>query len=396
MSPKKPTYVSLYSGCGGFDLGFEQAGYRGLGAFDICRDAVDVHLSNVRSKCHVADLLSVTISKQDVGNADVVIAGSPCQGFSSLGQRRTTDPRNSLLLRGAQLAAGLAPKVIVLENVCGVLSPSLKGHWDGAIAVLEHAGYSTNTLRLTTSNFGLPQIRKRVMLIAVRDLDPTKMVLQTSPPAALRSTLNVVDQLTNHAPTVLNPDTEAYQIASRIGQHQKLCNVRGSDRSVPTWDIPEVFGKTTLPERQLLVAFRKLRRQVRVRDFGDADPLTMEVIKRECGKESPAVVRALLAKGYVRQISGRYDLAHTFNGKYRRLSFDHPSPAVDTRFGIPQYFLHPEENRGLSVREAARIQGFPDEFVFAGTLPVQYRLVGNAVPPPVANAVAVAIQEAFL
>jgi DNA (cytosine-5)-methyltransferase 1 len=396
MPKSRPTYVSLYSGCGGFDLGFEQSGYRGLGAFDICEDAVAVHNRNLRSKCHVANLQTTTVSQADLGCPDVVIAGSPCQGFSNLGKRRTTDPRNSLLQRGACLAVSLRPKVIVLENVCGVLSSSLKSHWDDAVAILEDACYSTVTWRLTSSDFGLPQIRKRVLLVAVRDKDPNTMQLQSRPSRSLRDCLDGVDKLSNHEPTVLHPTSDAYKIASHIRQHQKLCNVRGGERSVPTWEIPLVFGKTTKRERQILVEIRHLRRRIRIRDHGDADPLTMEIIKRECGCDSAAVVNTLIDKGYMRRISGRYDLVHTFNGKFRRLSLEHQSPAVDTRFGTPRYFLHPEENRGFSVREAARIQGFPDDFVFAGTLPVQFRLVGNAVPPPVAKAVAVAIQDAFL
>lgn len=157
-----------------------------------------------------------------------------------------------------------------------------------------------------------------------------------------------------------------------------------------------MFGKTTQRERKLLVAMRRLRRQVRSRDYGDADPLTITVIKRECGGDAATVLRTLIDKGYIRRVGKRYDLVHTFNGKFRRLSLTHPSPTVDTRFGTPRYFLHPEEERGFSVREAARIQGFPDDFVFTGSLPIQFRLVGNAVPPPVSKAVATAIRKALL
>ena len=161
---------------------------------------------------------------------------------------------------------------------------------------------------------------------------------------------------------------------------------------MPTWEIPEVFGKTTRDERHILVAMRKLRRQVRERENGDADPLKLSTIKKQCGVQADASIKNLVEKGFVRQIGRRFDLAHTFNGKYRRLSVVHPSPAVDTRFGIPRYFLHPEENRGFSVREAARIQGFPDSFTFEGPRSTQFRLVGNAVPPPVAKAIAVALK----
>lgn len=396
MLKKSPTYVSLYSGCGGFDLGFERSGFRGLGAFDISEDAVAVHRQNLRGKCHVADLQTASLSRSDYGIPDVVISGSPCQGFSSLGKRLTADPRNSLLQRGAQLAVGLGPKVIVLENVCGVLSTSLKQHWDGAVSILEGAGYETVTRRLTCSDFGVAQIRKRVFLIAVRECNPDKIMLRKTSAFLLERCLRDVEGLPNHEPAVLKRDSEAYLIASHIQQHQKLCNVRGGERAVPTWEIPKVFGKTTGRERKLLMAIRRLRRQIRIRDHGDADPLTTTAIKRECGSDAEAVLHALIDKGYVRRVGRRYDLVHTFNGKFRRLSLAHPSPAVDTRFGTPRYFLHPEENRGFSVREAARIQGFPDDFVFNGALPVQFRLVGNAVPPPVAQGLATAIRDELL
>ncbi|HMG66240.1 MAG TPA: DNA cytosine methyltransferase, partial [Chitinophagaceae bacterium] len=78
-------------------------------------------------------------------------------------------------------------------------------------------------------------------------------------------------------------------------------------------------------------------------------------------------------------------LAHTFNGKYRRLCYTKVSPTVDTRFGNPKYFLHPEEHRAITVREAARIQGFPDNFIFKGNKAEQYRMIGNAVPPKMSH-----------
>ena len=93
----------------------------------------------------------------------------------------------------------------------------------------------------------------------------------------------------------------------------------------------------------------------------------------------------LLRKGYIRRTGDAYDLAGTFNGKFRRLSWNEPSCTVDTRFGAPRYFLHPDKERGFTVREAARIQGFDDQYVFIGEKNAQYRLIGNAVPPPLGN-----------
>ena len=164
MPKKKPTYMSLFSGCGGFDLGFQQGGFRGLGAFDINPSAVAVHQQNVRGQCHAADLQTASITTRDFGRPDVVISGSPCQGFSSLGKQKQDDPRNRLLCRGAKIAVGLKPEIIVLENVTGVLSNGLRSHFEKAIAILVKAGYEATTLKIKCSDFGLPQIRKRVLL----------------------------------------------------------------------------------------------------------------------------------------------------------------------------------------------------------------------------------------
>ena len=396
MSKEAHTFLSLFSGCGGFDYGFEECGYKSLGAFDIDSDAVAVHSVNLKGDCHVADLQTASVTRANFGQPNVVISGSPCQGFSSLGKRQHSDPRNSLLWRGAEIATGLRPEVIVLENVSGVLTATLKHHFERAISVLNSSGYMTQTLQVTCSDFGVPQIRKRVFLFGYLKRLERKLALVPAPGTTLENCLRDVVNCGSHEPVVLKKGSNEFRIAKRIRQHQKLCNVRGGDRAVATWEIPEVFGNTTSTEQRVLVAIRRLRRQNRIRANGDADPVTLAILRRECGSRAESVLTRLVEKGYVRSIGKRFDLAQTFNGKYRRLSNSHHSPAVDTRFGTPRYFLHPEENRGFSVREAARIQGFPDDFVFAGSLATQFRLVGNAVPPPVAMAVAKAIKESLL
>jgi len=391
-----PTFVSLFSGCGGFDVGFGHAGFRGLAAFDISPDAVTVFRSNIHENCHLADLTNSSVTRATIGKPDVVIAGSPCQGFSTLGNNHSADPRNSLLLRGAQIAVGLRPRVIVLENVCGVLSTKMRPHWEAANNILENAGYGTITQRVTCSEYGVPQIRRRVFLVAAKSKSLCDFSIARRRAVSLRESLANVHGLPNHRPIALEPKSDAFVIASQIRQHQKMCNVRGGERSVPTWSIPKVFGKTTKRERLVLCAIRRLRRQIRVRDFGDADPLTLSDIKQECGNDIEPTIDRLIEKGYLRRVKRRYDLTHTFNGKYRRLSYAHTAPAVDTRFGTPKYFLHPEEQRGLTAREAARIQGFPDEFVFEGSMATQFRLIGNAVPPPVAECIATAIKDSLV
>jgi len=392
---RKPSFVGLFCGCGGFDLGFEQAGYRSVAAFDIDSQAVENFNRNLLGSARSCDL-SVLHNLQLPTRPDVVIAGPPCQGFSTLGHRAEHDPRNSLLVRAATLAARCQPRVVLIENVLGAIAGVHHSYWIKARRILELNGFYTREFRIVGTDFGIPQIRRRVILLAARreleDFEgpnnPTNATLATA--------LKCIEHLPNHDPHLLRRGTDDYRVAKRIKSHQKLCNVRGGPRSVPTWDIPEVFGAVTSCERQLLTAVQRLRRQQRARTFGDADPVHLSALKEALGTDPKLHVRRLRSKGYLRQFGNCYDLAHTFNGKYRRLSWDHPAPTVDTRFGQPRYFLHPDEHRGLSVREAARIQGFPDDFVFSGSRSTQFRMIGNAVAPPIGQWFAQTILERLL
>ena len=393
---KALTFVSLFSGCGGLDLGFEQAGFRGVAAYDFDRFAIDTHNANLRTPGHVCDLTEIASLKDMIATPSVVIAGPPCQGFSTLGLRRLDDPRNSLVVVGTKLAIELQPKAIVLENVSGVISGEHQSYWRQAELLLKQAGYSVATHKLTSSDFGVPQIRRRVVMIAWKGKGEFVPLLHSAERSSLTAALTSIDGLKNHEPKALLPGTSDYKIARRIGPHQKLCNVRCGERSIPTWAIPEVFGKTTSAERDVLSAIQRLRRQVRLRATGDADPVLFRDVTNRCGRDVKTQIDRLCEKGFLRRIGRRFDLAHTFNGKFRRLAWQHSAPAVDTRFGEPRYFLHPEEHRGLSVREAARIQGFPDEFEFFGPRAAQFRMVGNAVPPPLARHIAMAIRDQLL
>jgi len=243
---------------------------------------------------------------------------------------------------------------------------------------------------------GVAQTRRRVVALAWNTGKELEPKITEVPGGTLRDAIENINGASNHHPNFLERGSKLVKIAKRIGPGQKLCNVRGGPRAVHTWDIPEVFGYTTEGERTLLEALLRLRRQNRVRDFGDADPVTAHRLYLHLGKPVAATLRELQRKGFVRRKGKYYDLAHTFNGKFRRLRWDKPAPTVDTRFGSPRYFLHPKENRGFTVREAARIQGFPDWFAFDEAENVQYRLIGNAVPPPLARCLAFFIRDALL
>jgi len=398
MAERKPrnyTYISLFCGCGGFDQGFTKKGFKCLGAYDIDPNVIKVHQNNIPGPAFVHDLLENDLPGNiKPGSVDVVISGSPCQGFSTVGRRKINDPRNKLLMVGGEIAIKLNTKVFVAENVMGSASGRHKKYWNKLIRLLNSNGYNTEVLCCNATDLGLPQLRKRVILIAWRGDKRIDLKLPKLIPRPLREILEGVEGAANHTIATLCPTSEIYKIAKQISPSQKLSNVRGGERSVHTWDIPDVFGPVNSHEKELLLKIMRLRRQNRIRRAGDADPVPLATLERECTKSISPIVKSLLSKGYIREQGNEcYDLVHTFNGKFRRLSWDGYSPTVDTRFGSPRYFLHPEEHRGFTPREAARIQGFDDDFVFSGSIDQQFTMIGNAVPPPMAEAIAELIKR---
>jgi DNA (cytosine-5)-methyltransferase 1 len=374
-------FASLFSGCGGFDLGFIKNGFQPAGAFDNDPEAVANYKESVSKRVTLADLTK-TFDVDSVRSVDALIAGPPCQGFSTAGKRDLNDERNELLSLTGRLALLINPRVLVVENVPGSIAGKHSRYFDDLDQSMRAAGYRTHKMSIQVSKLGMAQLRRRILFFAWRTGRDITFPVPTGIPKDLRSTIKGACTAANHDPRFLVPETRDYLIARRIGQGQKLSNVRGGKNSVATWDIPEAFGAVTSNERTVLELVRLLRRQDRQRNYGDADPVSLTRLESALGEPFHSLVVGLIAKGYLRRVGSGIDLVGTFNGKFRRLCWLKPSYTVDTRFGSPRYFLHPTKQRGFTVREAARIQGFDDAYVFRGSAATQFRLLGNAVPPP--------------
>lgn len=393
---RKLKTLSLFSGCGGLDLGFHQEGFLNVGAYDINPAVIDTFRANIADNAHVEDLSLQTIKPRSA--IDVLLAGSPCQGFSLAGKRNVEDPRNNLLIRAGDHAIALRPKIFLAENVPGALSGEMRRYWDQLDQMLIGAGYKTRTLSIDASHLGVAQTRRRIFLLACRDNLDFEYVLPA--PKSVASLAQALDDIPNdreHAQSVvLEEETADIKIARHIGPGQKLSNVRRGPNSVHTWHIPDVFGRTTVAEQRLLMELIVLRRRIRVRTSGDADPVAFDLLRAHVGSGTERLVGSLVRKNYLRYSNDAVDLANTFNGKYRRLMWEKPSYTVDTYFGNPRYFLHPVEHRGFSVREAARIQGFPDGYTFTGTMKENFQMIGNAVSPVVSRHLAQLVKSLLL
>ena len=393
-------FVSLFSGCGGFDVGLIQQGFKCSGAVDIDARALSVHSANVDAPTFKHDLSAGTLPAGLPKSVDVVIAGAPCQGFSTLGKRRLDDPRNSLLIAGGRLALQLKPKVFVAENVLSVRSGEHAEFWNELQLLLRRAHYQTMEVVLDGRKLGLAQSRRRAFVIAWNTGANGEFIPPSQLPMSVRTALSAVAGLPQHSPRLLDFDSMEYRIAKRIAPGQKLCNVRNGPSAIHTWDVPEVFGSISERAKETLVAFIRIRRSERRprgkgKGKGDADPLYTDRAYSDFG---PSMIDNLLAQKYLRTLGDKneyVDLTHAFNGKFRRLDPDAQLTTVDTRFCDPRYVLHPWEDRGLTTREVARLQGFPDDFVFSGTRH-DATLIGNAVPPPMGAFVGAHIRNALL
>ncbi len=423
----EPTVVSLFTGCGGLDLGFQAAGFEIVYACDNDRAAVDCYRANLGAHIVFRDVTGPEFLEDiaRIGRCDVVLGGFPCQGFSKAGPKRRDDARNLLYERMQAAVHRLRPSAFIAENVDGI-----QQNFGGAFVERIRAGFSTPEVAyrvhygiLNAVEFGVPQHRRRAFFVGVREdvetafewpapthekcprkgefpLSTTSSVADLLPPRTLRDAITDLPEVGTADHTTTGSWPQKYEhIFRAIGPGQKLCNVRHASTSVYTWQIPEAFGETTALQRQILETIAKNRRHKRYGAIPNGNPIPAAEIARLLGLPSVQDDLEVLEQcGYVKAKNDGFDLKGALfcSGLFKRPSWDEPSMTVLTNFHNPRFFLHPLENRPLTLRECARLQTFPDSFEFTGTgisLVDGYRLVGNAVPPRMSRAFAESIAE---
>lgn len=167
MSEKKLKVVSLFSGAGGLDLGFQEAGYELVWANDIEKDAVETYRLNIGNHCCCCDISNV--KSTDIPNCDVIIGGFPCQGFSLANTKRTVlDERNKLYLEYIRILKAKRPKAFLAENVKGILSLGNGTVIKAILNDFKDAGYDVKYKLLNAADYGVPQIRQRVIIVGIR------------------------------------------------------------------------------------------------------------------------------------------------------------------------------------------------------------------------------------
>lgn len=338
------TVLDLFCGCGGMSLGFEEAGYRVLLGIDIWKDALETYKYNHKqSKTLCADMASLNpsdvVKMLDGNDVDVIIGGPPCQGFSIAGKRIVDDERNKLYKGFVRMVNYFQPKAFVMENVPNILSIGGGAVKEAIIKDFEELGYHIEVQVMLASNYGVPQNRRRAVFVGTRN----HMIYEFPAPCNLPMVTS--KEALSDLPDCSLPEGSPY-LTDEMSDYQRL--MRKGSMGVYNHDITIHTQRT-----KEIIAM--------VPDGGNYKDLPVEL-----------------------QQTRKVHIAWT------RLNSEKPSFTIDC--GHNHHF-HYKYNRVPTVRESARIQSFPDAFIFLGNKGSQLKQVGNAVPPLMAKAISLQLKK---
>ncbi len=322
----KPKVIELFAGAGLWSSAFIAEGFELMQAIEIDKTAAATYKKNLGLHIETNDVLRAN----PIGACDVLLAGSPCQGFSTLGRRDANDPRNYLSLDIIRWAKICSPRMIVVENVEAFLSSAV---YHELRSRLQRIGYYVESVVINALEFGVAQKRVRSFTFATKGDVPIPIMKRFSGPAA-----------------------------STVREAWRGLSVE-----------PDGINLHISPEPSKLA----LARMCVIPAGGD---------NRDVLKSAPELAPPSWSnfRGHVTDVWGR-------------LQWDRPSNTLRTCLQNPSKgrYIHPEQNRTISLREAARIHSIPDSWTFVG-LPTQIaRQIGNSVPPNVGRSVAKAVLEAL-
>jgi len=350
----KRNVIDLFCGCGGLSLGFQQAGFEILLGIDNDRAALETFIKN-HNNSKIINKNIENISSTEINNiingfsVDVIIGGPPCQGLSLSGLRKFHDPRNQLFLTFVQITSVLQPKAFVLENVPGIISLFNGEIKKAIIKEFKDIGYNVSLFILHAVDYGVPQIRKRVFFIGLKD---HKVCFKPpSPTHGPQDTL--ISELLNPVVTCGEAISDLPPLIDTLGQEKQ------EYASDPMCD------------------YQKLMR-------GDCS-IVYNHIGTNHSEKVKKIIELVPEGGNYKDLPEEFVRTRKFNIAWTRYHSKLPAYTIDT--GHRHYF-HYKYNRVPTVREHARLQSFPDNFIFYGNKGQQNRQVGNAVPPILGKAVA--------
>ena len=356
--------IDLFAGVGGLSVGFKKAGFYAVSANEYNPEIANTYTKNhPGTKMIVEDIAKV--KSKDLLNGekeiDVIVGGPPCQGFSMAGRRIRNsgaflnDPRNELFKEFIRVVKDIKPKVFVMENVAAMLNIHGGVVKDEIIKKFKEIGYNTRVRVLTAADYGVPQLRKRAVIIGSRlDIDPEKFFPDKT-----------------HGP---GGKVFYITIAESILDLPKVVAGSGSFESEYS-----PFNKLTPYQKER----RRTSKKIYNHQATQHDARIIEILKN------------------IKEGEGRLSLPKNLqtksihSGAFGRMDRNKPAYTITTRFDTPSVgrVTHPSQHRALTPREAARIQSFDDDFIFYGTKSSVGIQIGNSVPPLLAQAIAQKIRK---
>jgi len=351
------TFIDLFCGCGGITQGFTEQGFELISGIDNEEPMIETYNQNFDGKGIVKDLIEyepIKFAKTlnlDKNSIDVIVGGPPCQGFSmaNMWDKEKNDPRNNLFNNFVDYILYFEPEVFMMENVKGILSAKKRSIKSAIADKLKNKDYIIHDPKiLNASDYGVPQNRERVFFIG------TKKGLNFKYPSRQEEKITVKDALSD------------------------LYKYEGKNN-----DDPVKY------KRKPLSKFQEHMRKSATMLFNHEPRMPAESTQQK--------IREVPQGGNWKDIPEHFfnnNRKNRHSSAFKRLSEKDQSITIDTGNAHSNYF-HPKHNRIPSVREAARLQSFPDRFIFCGSRTQQYRQVGNAVPPKLAESLAVEISKAI-
>ena len=394
---KKYNFIDLFAGCGGLSEGFYKQGFRGLTHIEY--DHYACKSLRTRMKYYDYHENEISVLERDITDKDIIeqieneisgksvdllIGGPPCQSFSSLGRAKDEngmkdDPRNYLFESYEGILNHFKPKIFVFENVTGLLTAKLDKEKTVDI-ILKRLGKNYNLINnpndmvLNSCDYGVPQVRKRVILIGVRnniDISPKEVYA------------NIIK-------THYNPDSSQEEKKGK----KKYVTVKDA-----IYDLPSI--KPGEGEKKVLHSVNKWNNYLSKVRSKDENLLFDHVSRTHNDKDRKRYLEMSKNKWtYKELLEKKPSLNHikqrVFNNSYVVQFWDKPARTIIAHlYKDGNQFIHPDYNqeRTITPREAARLQSFPDDFVFEGSRTQQYKQIGNAVPPLMAEAIAKSIKK---
>ena len=354
MANKKYNTIDLFSGCGGISKGFYDTGRVNIiGAIDFEKTACDTYQLNFpKAKVICGDINHITVDSTGFKNVDIIIGGPPCQGFSRLNFRdkdRDNDPRNKLFYQYLRFVEELKPKAILIENVKNILVAKDGFAPQAITSILNDLGYNVSCSIVCAADYGVPQLRERAIFVALKREYGT-------------FDFSTLEQFKL-------PQVTVHEAISDIATIEESA-MQEKPGSVFTLGEPESDHQKNMRTNEGLLHNHLI--------YYPNDSVQKKISYVPQGGNWRFVPKELFPS----------ERTNRYTNYLRRLNCASPSITIDTGHRV---YFHPTFNRVPTVRESARIQSFPDSFIFTGSKGQQLKQVGNAVPPLMAKALAKAI-----